>query len=50
MLLFHCMLLVAIGALFLIVLGAFKEFHELWASFHQHTGAAHSHYTRPGTR
>ena len=48
MVLFHFMLLVAIGALFLIVLGAFKEFHELWGSFHQ--PARHSHYTRPGTR
>lgn len=48
MLLFH--FLVAIGALFLIVLGAFKEFHELWASFHQHGSARPGHFTGPRTR
>ena len=50
MLLFHFMLLVAIGALFLIIFGACKEFHELWASFHQDAIARHSHFARPRTR
>jgi hypothetical protein len=34
MLLFHFMLLIAIGVLFLVVPGTCKEFHELWASLH----------------
>ena len=50
MLLFHFMLLIAIGALFLMVLGAFKAFHELWASLHQYAIARHSHFGRPGTK
>jgi hypothetical protein len=50
MLLFHFMLLVAIGALFLIVLSAFKEFHDLWVSFHQDAIGRSAHCTRPGTR
>ena len=50
MLLFHFMLLIAIGALFLVVLGTFKEFHELWASFHKQAIARHSPFARPRTR
>lgn len=50
MLLFHFMLLIAIGALFLVVLGAFREFHELWASFHAHASARHTDFPRSKTR
>jgi hypothetical protein len=50
MLLFHFMLLVAIGALFLVVVGAVEEFHDLWASFHQHASARHSPFGGSRTR
>lgn len=48
MLLFHFMILVAIAALFLVVLGAFREFRDLWETFHQN--ARHSHFAGPKTR